>query len=129
MKTLGFSLLVLGIAATGCSFAVRAPANYRDDTQALLETRNPQIKACYDDALKVSKEQQGKVTVHFVVAKETGSLTNITAVPAGTTASEPLTKCVVNSLEGLQLQPPDEKDGDATFVYDFTVGPAPAPAG
>ncbi|MFZ5894282.1 MAG: AgmX/PglI C-terminal domain-containing protein [Myxococcota bacterium] len=128
-----FSVLALVALAAGCSFAARSPDMYRDDTQALLATKNAQVKSCYDEALKTNKELQGKVTVKLMVEHETGKLTNVAADPAGTTAPEQLTKCVVDSLQGLVLTPPDQRDGDATFVYDFTVGapdaPAPAPAG
>lgn len=135
MKTI--RLCVLGIVAagiTGCSFAARSPDMYRDDTQALLETKSGQIKTCYDEALKATKDAQGRVTVKMLVQHDTGAVTNVAADPAGTTAPEALTKCVVDSLQGLVLAPPDKRDGDASFVYEFTVGappaaPAPAPAG
>lgn len=124
------SLLALAVAAAGCSVNIRSPEQYRDDTQALLETRNAAIKTCYDDALKTKTDLTGRVTVHFMVEKKTGKITNPAAVPAGTTAPEALTTCVVNSINGLVLTPPDDNDGDATFVYDFTSQAAtPAPAG
>ncbi|MGC4092215.1 MAG: AgmX/PglI C-terminal domain-containing protein [Polyangiaceae bacterium] len=128
-KRLSVLSLVAGLA--GCSFAARSPDMYRDDTQNLLGTKNVEVKACYDEALKTNKELQGKVTIKLLVEHDTGKVTNVAADPAGTTAPEQLTKCVVDSLQGLVLAPPDKRDGDATFVYDFTVGapPAPAPAG
>lgn len=125
-KRLSVLALVAGVA--GCSFAARSPEMYAKDTQDVLSTRNAQIKTCYDEALKTNKELQGKVTIKLLVEHETGKVSNVAADPAGTTAPEPLTKCVVDSLQGLVLQPPDQRDGDATFVYDFTVGPPPAPA-
>jgi hypothetical protein len=102
---------------------------YRDDTAALLETKNADVKACYDEALKVDKEAQGRVTVRFLVEHDTGRIINVSADPAGTTAPEPLTKCVIDSLQGLALSPADKRDGDATYVYDFTVAPPAPPAG
>ena len=135
MKTMRLSVLALIAAGmAGCSFAARSPDMYRDDTQALLASRDAQVKACYDEALKTNKELQGRVTVKFLVEHDTGKVANVAADPAGTTAPEPLTKCVVDSLQGLVLAPPDKRDGDASFVYEFTVGapppaPAPAPAG
>jgi len=134
MKTIRLCVLGLVAGVTGCSFAARSPDMYRDDTQALLETKSPQIKACYDEALKSTKDLQGRVTVKMLVEHDTGAVTNVAADPAGTTAPETLTKCVVDSLQGLVLNPPDKRDGDATFVYEFTLGappeaPAPAPAG
>jgi len=118
------SLLALAATTAGCSFHARSPEMYRDDTAALLETRNADIKACYDNELKNNKDATGRVTVHFTVAKETGQITNVAPVPAGTTAPESLTNCVVNAINGLVLTPPDNNDGDATFVYDFTAQPA-----
>lgn len=128
MKTISLSLFVLAVGMAGCSFAARSPDMYRDDTAALLETRTPQITACYDEALKTTPDLQGRVTVRFTVETETGSLSNVAADPAGTTAPEPLTQCVVNSLQGLAIAPPDQRTGQAAFVYDFAPTPAPAPA-
>ncbi len=133
MKTMRFSVLGLVLGLAGCSFAARSPEMYRDDTQAVLQTRDPQIKACYDEALKTNKDLQGRVTVKLMVEHDTGKITNVAADPAGTTAPEQLTKCVVDSLQGLMLDPPDKRDGDASFVYEFVVGApaeaAPPPAG
>jgi 5-enolpyruvylshikimate-3-phosphate synthase len=121
------SLLALAALGTaGCSFAARSPEMYRDDTQALLETRHADIKACYDNELKSNANLTGRVTVHFIVEKDTGRITNVAPVPAGTTADEKLTNCVISAIDGLVLTPPDNNDGDATFVYDFTAEPAPA---
>ena len=125
MKTIRFSLLALFAATAGCSFAARSPEMYRDDTAAVLETRKAQIKTCYDEVLKTTKDAQGRVTVKFLVEHKTGQIKNIAPDPAGTTAPEPLTQCVVNSLQGLVLAPGDERDGDATFVYEFAPSPAP----
>lgn len=126
MKTISLSLFVLSAAVAGCSFAARSPEMYRDDTAALLETRSAQIKSCYDEALKASPDLQGRVTVRFVVEADTGNITSIEPDPAGTTAPEPLARCVVDSLQGLVLSPPDKRVGNAAFVYDFTVTPPAA---
>jgi hypothetical protein len=128
MKTSSLFVFALLAGVTGCSFAARSPDMYRDDTAALLETRNAQIQSCYDQALKSAPDLQGRVTVRFTVETETGNLSNVAADPAGTTAPEPLTKCVVDSLQGLVLAPPDQRQGNAAFVYDFTPAPPPAPA-
>jgi hypothetical protein len=126
MNTIRCSLLGLLACVAGCSFAARSPDMYRDDTAALLETRNDQIRACYDEALKTNKDLQGRVSVKFLVEHKTGQIKNITPDPAGTTAPEPLTQCVVNGLQGLVLAPGDQRDGDATFVYEFMPSPPPA---
>jgi hypothetical protein len=131
MKTIRLSLLALGLSVAGCSFAARSPDMYRDDTRAVLETKNEQIKTCYDDLLKTNKEAQGNVTVKFTVAQDTGAFSNIAADPAGTTAPAELTQCVLNALQGLALTPGDKSEGQATFTYSFSVSapPEPAPAG
>jgi hypothetical protein len=125
-------LLSLAMASVGCSFMARDPEQYRDDTRALLETRNPQVKQCYDDALRQDPALAGQVAVQFTVQPETGKITNPAVVPGRTTAPEPLGQCVVQAIDGIALQPPDEREGQATFVYEFQVvpgGAAPAPAG
>src|SRR5262245_43476584 len=122
------SLFALLAAATACEFHARSPEDYRDVTQALLDTKAQDIKACYDGALKGQKDLQGRVTVQFVVEAETGKIKDVKVDPAGTTAPEVLSACVTNSISGLALTPPDKRDGIATWVYDFTPGGAPAAA-
>ncbi|MEO6601568.1 MAG: hypothetical protein ABIQ16_16960, partial [Polyangiaceae bacterium] len=70
----------------------------------------------------------GTVTVHFTVDAETGKVGNISADAAKTQAPEALTQCVVKSLDGLALNPPDANPGDGTFEYHFVVGPTPSAA-
>jgi hypothetical protein len=125
-------LLSLAMASVGCSFMARAPEQYRDDTRALLETRNPQVKQCYDEALRQNPTLAGQVAVQFTVQPETGKVTNPSVVPGRTTAPEQLGQCVVQAIDGIALQPPDEREGQATFVYEFQVAPGgavPAPPG
>jgi hypothetical protein len=132
MKLISLSLLGLVAGLAGCSFMARSPDQYRDDTAAVLDTRAPQVKTCYDNALKGNPALSGQVTVKFTVEKDTGNLSNITTDAGGTTAPPELASCVSSSLAGLVLTPPDAREGAATFVYDFTVSappPAPAPAG
>jgi hypothetical protein len=121
------SLFALVAAATGCEFHARSPEDYRDVTQALLDTKSQDIKACYDGALKGQKELQGRVTVQFVVEAETGKIKDVKVDPAGTTAPEVLSGCVTTAISGLALTPPDKRDGIATWVYDFTPTGAAAP--
>ena len=49
--------------------------------------------------------------------------------PAGTTAPAELQTCVTNLVSGLALAPPDKREGQATWIYEFSAAPAPAPAG
>ena len=46
---------------------------------------------------------------------------------AKTQAPDALQQCVVKSLDGLALNPPDANPGDGTFEYQFVVGPTPPP--
>lgn len=118
----GFTMMVLAIASAGCSFAVRNAEMYRDDTAALLETKGEEIRACYDAELARNPRAQGKVTVAFTVLEDSGRITNVAVDPAGTTTSDEVSSCVVKSIDGLVLTPPDEKQGKGKFVWEFTVG-------
>jgi hypothetical protein len=120
------SLFALVAAAAGCEFHARSAEDYRDVTQALLDTKAGDIKACYDGALKGQKDLQGRVTVQFVVEAESGQIKDVKVDPAGTTAPEVLAQCVTNSVSGLALTPPDKRDGIATWVYDLSPTGAPA---
>jgi len=118
-------MLMLLAFAAGCSFHARSPDEYRDATQALLDTKSADIKTCYDGALKGKSDLAGTVTVHFTVEAETGKVGSVSADAAKTQAPDVLTQCVVKSLDGLKLDPPDANPGDGTFEYQFVVGPTP----
>lgn len=119
---LGLFGMALASASIGCSFAVRSPEMYRDDTAALLATRNEQIKACYDAELARNPGAEGKVTVKFLVLEDSGRITDVVVDRENTTASDEVASCVVNSIDGLVLTPPDERKGKAKFVWEFTSG-------
>jgi hypothetical protein len=112
-------ILVLCSLAGACSVAVRSPQMYRDDTQKVLQSKAPQIHACYDDVLKGTPGVGGKVAVKFDVETEAGKFVNVRVDPAQSSAPAPVQKCVTDALQGLALAPPDSKTGDATFLYDF----------
>lgn len=128
MKKSLISLALVSLAAlsAGCSFAARSPEMYAADTQKVLESKTADIKKCYDDALKTKQDLVGRVTVKFTVKNETGELTGVQLDPANTNAPEPLPGCVVAALQGLKLNPPDEKEGLATFSWEFQSAPAGA---
>lgn len=130
MKKSLISLALVSLAAlsAGCSFAARSPEMYAADTQKVLESRSAVIKQCYDEALKTKQDLAGKVTVKFTVKNETGDLSGVQIDPANTTAPEPLPGCVTAALQGLKLAPPDDKEGLATFTWEFQAAGAPAPA-
>ncbi|HTQ05421.1 MAG TPA: AgmX/PglI C-terminal domain-containing protein [Polyangiaceae bacterium] len=127
-KSLKFGLVALLASVTGCQFYARSPEEYRDATQKVLDTKAGDIKACYDAGLKNNQSLQGRVAVQFTVEAETGTIKDVKLDPAGTTAPADVSSCVTNSLTGLKLDPPDKRDGIATWTYDFSATPAPAPA-
>ena len=124
MKSLSFALLCLvAFSSVGCSFHARSAEDYRKDTRSLLESRNSDIKGCYDAALKADPKVSGVVVVKFKVEAETGNIVNPQSVAGRTSAPESLTQCVVNAINGLSLQPPDARDGDAEYTWEFEVNP------
>lgn len=120
MRMLACCALVL-VAATGCEFHARDADSYRKATRALLETRNSDIKSCYDAELKKDPKVGGVVVVKFTVQKETGTISKAKVVEKKTTAPASLGECVVKAIDGLALDPPDERDGKATFQWEFQV--------
>ena len=132
MKTLTLArwactLSLLG-ATAGCTFFARGPEQYRDDTTKLLATKSAELDTCYDNALKTAPTAAGKVTVVFTVEEKTGKISDAKADPARTTAPQALVDCVVTAINGLVLDPPDQRKGSATFEYDFARPAAPAAA-
>jgi hypothetical protein len=117
--------LLAPLASIGCGGAIRVGDAYRDDTAKLLTAQaNPRIHDCFDGMVKSTpgaKSLQGTTTVHFIVAKDTGIITNAAVVPESTTAQPPVAQCVVSALQGLKLDPPDGVDGDATYTWEFVV--------
>jgi len=119
--TFATGLVLMAGALSACQFIARNPDDYRDATRAVLETRSAQIKTCYDDVLKQDKAAAGTVVVHFTVMEETGAITGPEITPEST-APAPLGQCIVNALDGLTLDPPDARQGDATFTWEFKQG-------
>ena len=113
------ALFALAALASGCSFHARDADSYRKATRAVLETRSADIKGCYDAELKKDPKVGGKVVVKFTVKKETGAIADVQVVEKKSDAPASLSQCVVNALSGLALEPPDERDGDAQFQWEF----------
>jgi hypothetical protein len=129
MKHALVATTLLAALSTGCSFAARSPEMYRDDTAKLLEAQTPEIKACYDKTLTAWKDASGTVRVTFTVKKKTGEITDAQVDKTATNAPDELSSCVVQSINGLKLEPPDQSDGQATFTWNFSVeSPPPPPA-
>jgi hypothetical protein len=121
MRTLVLTSALFGLLAltSGCSFHARDADSYRKATRALLETRSGDIKSCYDAELQKDPKVGGKVVVKFTVQKETGVITGTKVVEDKSTAPAALSECVVKAIDGLALDPPDERDGDAQFEWEF----------
>lgn len=119
MKSAQTVLLLTLFALGGCSFYARSPDDYRTATREVLEKKNDKIEDCYKSELAANENAKGKVVVRFDVEAKTGSLVKVKVVDNKTDASEGLQKCVVDALDGLKLDPPDERTGEATFEWEF----------
>ncbi len=108
----------------GCAYSSRAPSEYRDATQKALDTRQVALKGCYDGVAKSDAAASGRVTVKFTVEHDSGKIVKMQVDKDNTTAPPAVSSCVIESLKGLSITPPDKADGDATFVWDFqTIQP------
>ncbi len=126
----GFPALVM---LSGCVFAARSPEAYRDETGAVLATKNEAIRACYDGVLKTTPGAQGTVSITFEVETQAGKIINVAVDPASSTAPAPVQACVTQNLDGLALTPPDQRRALGRWIYQFaapaTAGAAPPPPG
>ena len=110
------------LATTACSFHARDADEYRKVTRELVETRNGDIKECYDVILQTNESVSGSVVVNFTVEKKTGKIMNPQVDSAKTTAPAEIGECIVQAIDGLQLDPPDQREGQASFSWEFKVG-------
>jgi hypothetical protein len=119
-------LLVASLTLGACSFAARSPEMYRDDTGKALATKQEEIRSCYDGVLKSNPSAAGTVTVKFDVETDSGKISHVTVDKTKTTAPDPVADCVMRSIDGLTLAPPDQRKGEATWVYEFQAPPPAA---
>jgi hypothetical protein len=115
-------ILLFVLCATGCSFHARDENEYRKVTRALIETRSTDVKTCYDTELKTNPNASGTVIVRFTVQQETGQVIGAAMDEVASSAPASLGQCIVNALGGLVLDPPDARDGNATFQWEFKLG-------
>lgn len=115
-------VLVFTLCAAGCSFHARDENEYRKVTRELIETRSANVKSCYDAELKANPNASGTVILRFTVQKETGQVVGATMDEVASSAPATLGQCIVNALNGLVLDPPDARDGNATFQWEFRIG-------
>lgn len=112
-------LAAFSFSASACSFMMRDTETYKQDTSQMLDARNAELQACYDEELTRNPAMAGKLTVTFTVEKKTGKVTQLSWDKSRTTVSESLATCVVSAIENLELSEPDQRDGVATFSYNF----------
>ena len=114
---------VASTALGACSFEyhARSPEDYRAATRALLESKQSDFTNCYAGVIQATPDAKGTVAVSFVLEEKTGKIITPKSLPEST-APEPLQQCVVNGLNGLALQPPDQRKGVATMTFDFDRG-------
>jgi hypothetical protein len=92
---------------------------YRDDTRKLLTTKRSVLEACYDAELQTHADATGKVIVHFTVESDTGRVLNPKIDDLLSTPNRTLRGCVLDAMRGLVLSPADDRNGDATFTWEF----------
>ena len=120
MRAHTLSALLLSCAALG-GCAVRSPDMYRDDTRRLLDTRRTILAACYDAELQAHPTANGKVIVRFMVERVSGKVVHPQIDDLLSTPNRTLRGCVLDAWQGLLLAPPDERNGDATFTWEFQL--------
>jgi hypothetical protein len=120
-RILAASALVTGLGACSFEYHARSPEDYRAATRALLESKQSDFTNCYAGVIKATPGAKGSVAVSFEVEEKTGKILTPKSLPEST-APQPLQECVVNGLNGLALQPPDERKGVATMTFDFDRG-------
>ncbi len=127
MKKTALLTASLALASlVGCAY--RSPEMYRDDTTKVLETKQNDIRACYDEVLKGTPGAGGTVTVKFEVETENGKIQNVIVDKPSSTAPDAVGECVKKNIEGLAINPPDKRLGQATYVYEFSIPASPGAA-
>jgi len=117
----GLGALVFLLGGCSASFYARSPDDYKSATRALLESKQSSFTSCYEGVLKGAPDAAGTVAISFVVEEKTGKIITPAALPEST-APEPLQQCVVQGLDGLVLDPPDQRKGVATMSFEFARG-------
>jgi hypothetical protein len=119
-KILILSLSVLAVQTlSACQFYARSPDEYSAETSKLLQTKEAELKSCYDELLEKDSELKGTVSVDFTVEAKSGTIKDPTINKDKTTAPESLQKCVLDVMDGLKLDPPDQREGKASWAYNF----------
>jgi hypothetical protein len=106
-------------ALAGC--AVRSPEMYRDDARRLLNSKRSILAACYDAELQTHPSASGRVIVRFTIERTSGKVIHPQIDDLLSTPNRTLRGCVLDAMQGLVLAPPDERNGEATFIWEFQV--------
>jgi hypothetical protein len=141
------------LLALGCVVWIREPAAYREELIELVDTREKPVHACYESLLERRQAQieaeereaqgpyadigpavssrlgalQGDVVVDFTVKPDSGAI--VTAlVPAKTTAPDDVVQCVLGSIQGMTLEPPDKREGRVALTFALQTGKHRSPA-
>jgi hypothetical protein len=117
----GIGAMVFALGGCSASFYARSADDYKTATRALLESKQSSFSSCYEGVLKGTPDAAGTVAVSFVVEEKTGKIITPAALPEST-APAPLQQCVVQGLDGLALDPPDQRKGVATMTFEFARG-------
>ncbi len=83
----------------------------------VFRRRQGAIRYCYERALKVHPEVQGKVTIQFTIGAA-GRITEI-AVITDTTGVASIGECILSKVRTWRFQPPEK--GSARFTYPFIL--------
>jgi hypothetical protein len=117
----------IAIMATGCfSLAEdRSALQYRDDTAALLKTKENDIRDCYAryHAANPKESAEATVVVTFDVERDTGKLDNavLGETSSSTDPANPINACVLSAIQTLALAPPSTRNaGRGTFRWIFS---------
>ncbi|RYE93273.1 MAG: hypothetical protein EOO75_04745 [Myxococcales bacterium] len=145
LATALLALATSGLAACGNGGTVaRTPDQYKTDMTAIMQTKTPQLRACYDSS-RAAGDVKGKATLHFEIQtyfKSGGGAVfgkgelgdpkqGSTSIPKSEGSSVKLNKCVYEVVSKIVMEPLDKKYGmgDWTLVFDpDTLDPtAPVP--
>lgn len=86
-----------------------------DSVRMVVQHHSPQVRVCYDRALKQQDTLSGVVEIQFEVSSE-GKVRNA-SVYRNTTGHEGLGKCIATTLKGWRF--PRPVGGDVVFIYPF----------
>jgi len=121
MNKTSIALLLLSSFAWGCSFYARSAEDYQEETTKLLASKSDELKSCYDDVLTKNPKAGGVVAVDFTVEAKTGAILDPKINESKTTAGKRVQNCVLTAMQGLALDPPDQRTGVASFSYEFVA--------